>query len=47
MSVSYECCVLSEVTAIIRSLVQRTPTYCGASLCVGRGVTGKNVSALQ
>jgi len=31
MSVSCECCVLSEFSATGRSLVQRSPTDCGAS----------------
>ena len=34
MDVCCECCVLSEVSATGCSLVQRSPTDCGASLCV-------------
>ena len=34
MSVSCDCSVLSEVSATGRSLVQRSPTDYGASLCM-------------
>jgi len=34
MDVCCESCVLSEVSATDLSLVQRSPTDCGASLCV-------------
>jgi len=34
MSVFFECYILSEVSATSWSLVQRSPTDCGASLCV-------------
>jgi len=34
MFVCCECCELSEVSATDWSLVQRSPTDCGASLCV-------------
>ena len=33
MSVSCECCVMSEVSATGRSLVQRGSTECGMSVC--------------
>jgi hypothetical protein len=33
MSVSCECCVLSEVSATGWSLLQRSPTGCGVSVC--------------
>jgi hypothetical protein len=36
MDVCFECCVCCqvEVSATGRSFVQRSPTYCGVSLCV-------------
>jgi len=34
LPVSYDCCCQEEVYALGRSLVQRSPTDCGAPVCV-------------